>query len=106
VRRGGPLKRKTRLTWAPTTEELDFYRALRQAVHDRAKGRCERCRVWLGMSGELAHVHHVQRGRNRRRPQTCSVCLTVLNVPENALWLCRLCHAKQEKEPWSCSRAT
>ncbi|MBO0813854.1 MAG: hypothetical protein J2P30_01670 [Actinobacteria bacterium] len=65
-----------------------FPPAVRQAVRERARLRCEGCGTWLGdHDGELQH--RVARGRGgSRRPVISSVV--------NALLLCHVCHMLAE----------
>ena len=96
-----------RSAWRPSDEGLAAYDALRTAVCEREKGRCQDCGRWIGMSGTLAHVHTLGMGRSRYDPEAqCSLCGTMLNVPENGRWLDVSCHRVYDRVSRPCARRT
>lgn len=90
MKRGGPLKRKSRLRAKPQVEGQRFWTALRAKVWALSKGRCYTCAARLSENKfAAAHLHGLGRGRSRYDEDCrCSVCERLLNTTENVVATC------------------
>lgn len=78
-------ERRTRTVARRKRQRRKVVKAVRPELVARAKGRCERCRTWLGEFG--GHAHH-------RRPRS----LGGKFILSNLAYLCPSCHEQVQRK--------